>query len=273
MNDETAGSRRPDLHALYDNIHTRGKAMGLSAADITKLSGLPAKWLDDLANGTAPLSRAALIHLSRVLHTTPEHLLTASPTAFETVQTSARFETAQPTERQLVEMGESECYARLALQEVGRVVPGERAEPLALPVNYILDGKDVVFRTAPDSPLCAVRGPVAFEVDEEVRLARLGWSVLINGRVERIEDAWVIARLAAAGNTCARPSGRPARVAVARMWPGPLRGVARRPVACRHGREHADADRGTPRTGAGSPRTRPAACSRSALRNGWIDPA
>ncbi|MFE2873467.1 pyridoxamine 5'-phosphate oxidase family protein [Embleya sp. NPDC059259] len=199
MNDETAGTRRPDLHALYDNIRARGDAMGLSSTEITERSGLPAAWLADLANGTAPLSRAALIHLSKVLHTTPERLLTASTVASETVDTSPHSETARSADRELVEMGESECYARLALQEVGRVVPANEAEPFALPVNYILDGRDVVFRTARDSSLCTLSGPVAFEVDEEIRPARLGWSVLINGRAERIEDPRAIARLAAAG--------------------------------------------------------------------------
>ncbi|MBV9293039.1 MAG: pyridoxamine 5'-phosphate oxidase family protein, partial [Frankiales bacterium] len=41
-----------------------------------------------------------------------------------------------------------ECFALLRSQRVGRVAVTHRALPMIVPVNYVMDGRTVLFRTA-----------------------------------------------------------------------------------------------------------------------------
>jgi len=74
-----------------------------------------------------------------------------------------------------------EALRLLASAPVGRVVFTLRALPAVLPVNFVLDGDAVVFRTAPGSKLtAAVRNAVvAFQVDQIDPQTQTGWSVVV----------------------------------------------------------------------------------------------
>ena len=77
----------------------------------------------------------------------------------------------------------ADCYRLLATSSVGRLVSTDNALPLVLPVNYCLDGHNVVFRTAPDGRLAAATHNVvvAFEVDSIDEETWTGWSVVVTG--------------------------------------------------------------------------------------------
>jgi uncharacterized protein len=79
-----------------------------------------------------------------------------------------------------------ECLRLLASVPVGRVGFFADGEIVMLPVNHIVDGNDVVFRTAHGSKLSAAEGQelVAFEADRYDELTRSGWSVVVCGRAE-----------------------------------------------------------------------------------------
>jgi nitroimidazol reductase NimA-like FMN-containing flavoprotein (pyridoxamine 5'-phosphate oxidase superfamily) len=80
-----------------------------------------------------------------------------------------------------------ECVKLLAGEVVGRIgfVVAGRAE--VLPVNYVLDGDAVVFRTAAGSKLAGgTRAPVVFEVDRIDSTTRSGWSVVIHGLAQEV---------------------------------------------------------------------------------------
>lgn len=83
----------------------------------------------------------------------------------------------------LEELNGEECLKLLASMSIGRVaVAVANAAPLVVPVNYVLDGEVVVFRSGPGSKLDALRGsPVSFQVDLIDPFRRTGWSVLIRG--------------------------------------------------------------------------------------------
>jgi len=87
-----------------------------------------------------------------------------------------------------------ECLRLLASVPVGRVGFCADGEVVVLPVNHVVDGQDVVFRTARGAKLSVAQAqnPVAFEADGYDAEARSGWSVLVNGRAEAVyEDAEV----------------------------------------------------------------------------------
>jgi uncharacterized protein len=94
----------------------------------------------------------------------------------------------------LEEIPEEECLALLAGKSVGRLVVVHEDEPVAFPVNYVVDGHTVAVRTDPGTMLdWATLGKVAFEVDQIDEERHQGWSVLVQGigrDVTEGVDAW-----------------------------------------------------------------------------------
>jgi nitroimidazol reductase NimA-like FMN-containing flavoprotein (pyridoxamine 5'-phosphate oxidase superfamily) len=85
--------------------------------------------------------------------------------------------------RELTELTADDCYALLGTQPVGRLaVPDGVQGPLVVPVNFLLDGDVIVFRTDMGTKVRALRqGPVSFQVDFIDWIHHTGWSVLARG--------------------------------------------------------------------------------------------
>jgi hypothetical protein len=83
-----------------------------------------------------------------------------------------------------------ECVRYLRETLVGRIAFLHEGEPVIFPVNYAVDGLDVVFRSTWGSKLEHAQhaGTVAFEVDGTDDEQRLGWSVLVNGVADVVYD-------------------------------------------------------------------------------------
>lgn len=83
-----------------------------------------------------------------------------------------------------------DCLRLLASVPVGRFGFHLDGEVIIMPVNHLVDGQDVVFRSARGSKLSAAEGlgNVVFEVDDYDANSRSGWSVLVNGRAEVVYD-------------------------------------------------------------------------------------
>jgi nitroimidazol reductase NimA-like FMN-containing flavoprotein (pyridoxamine 5'-phosphate oxidase superfamily) len=85
-------------------------------------------------------------------------------------------------------IGRDECLGLLRADVIGRVGVVQAGAPVVLPVNYAMDGDDVVFRTAPGTKLDT--GPSSrgcFEIDSFDRATRTGWSVMVAGRLEEVQ--------------------------------------------------------------------------------------
>ncbi|WP_435737485.1 pyridoxamine 5'-phosphate oxidase family protein [Cellulosimicrobium sp. PMB13] len=97
----------------------------------------------------------------------------------------------------LTELAPEESYALLATVPVGRIVFTDHALPAIQPVNFVLDGPDIVFRTGEGSKLAVAtsRAVVAFEADWFDAEARSGWSVVLVGRTYEVTDPDERARL------------------------------------------------------------------------------
>jgi uncharacterized protein len=89
------------------------------------------------------------------------------------------------------------CLRLLASVPVGRVGFFADGEVVILPVSHLVDGQDLVFRTARGSKLSAAEGQdvVSFEADEYDKQTRSGWSVVVTGRAEVIYEDAEIQRL------------------------------------------------------------------------------
>lgn len=90
----------------------------------------------------------------------------------------------------LHEMSVDECVELVAAGTVGRAAICTPTGPHVVPVNYAVHGTSIVFRTTPYSVLgtYAWAGDIAFEVDDFDRHTHEGWSVVIVGAGEMIED-------------------------------------------------------------------------------------
>lgn len=85
-----------------------------------------------------------------------------------------------------------DCLRLLGSVPVGRIGFQADGEVVVLPVNHVVDGHGVAFRTAIGSKLSAAEGRshVVFETDDYDAGRRAGWSVVVSGYAEAVyEDA------------------------------------------------------------------------------------
>ncbi|QMU76805.1 hypothetical protein GXW83_14730 [Streptacidiphilus sp. PB12-B1b] len=101
------------------------------------------------------------------------------------------------------------CWDRLGTHGIGRIGLSTASGPAIIPVNYTVDDRTVVFRTAADSGTAAtVDTEVAFEVDLVDERLSEGWSVLIVGRAEHVGEPAALRRLAEAPGAAPWAGGR-----------------------------------------------------------------
>jgi uncharacterized protein len=94
-------------------------------------------------------------------------------------------------------LSQAECFRLLASMAFGRVIYTVSALPAVTPVNFAMDGRAVVFRTAPGS--CLARATedavVAFEVDHVDEPRHAGWTVVVTGIARAVHDVSALLRL------------------------------------------------------------------------------
>ena len=90
-----------------------------------------------------------------------------------------------------------ECLRLLGSVPVGRLGFFADGEMVILPVSHVVDGQDLVFRTARGSKLSAAEGQnlVCFEADQYDERTRAGWSVVVTGRAELVYEESEVQRL------------------------------------------------------------------------------
>ncbi len=94
-----------------------------------------------------------------------------------------------------------ECLELIDSVPVGRVAWVDQGSPVILPVNHRRVGGVIVFRTASGTKLGAamMSAAVAFEVDDFDRHEHTGWSVLVTGIADVVEDEAEIEKYEALG--------------------------------------------------------------------------
>ena len=99
------------------------------------------------------------------------------------------------TDRPVTILAESECWQLLSSAPLGRLVTAADGIPEIFPVNFAVQRRTVLFRTAEGAKLIssAINKQVLFEADDYG--AAEGWSVIVSGVArslhtsEEIEDA------------------------------------------------------------------------------------
>ena len=96
----------------------------------------------------------------------------------------------------LADLSREECLRLLATTSLGRVAVSVKALPHIFPVNYALDGVDVVFLSGRGTKLTVAtrQAVVAFEIDGVDAFGRTGWSVEVTGVSSVVSDPVEIER-------------------------------------------------------------------------------
>jgi uncharacterized protein len=90
------------------------------------------------------------------------------------------------------------CLSLLSTLDVGRCAwVGDDGRVVVLPVNFVIEDDEIVFRSAAGAKLAAARTgcPFSFQGDEIEPALRTGWSVLVSGHAREVSDpdeaAWL----------------------------------------------------------------------------------
>lgn len=94
-------------------------------------------------------------------------------------------------------LSEEACWARLRRTSIGRIGVIHDDQPAVYPVNYLVDGSSVVFRTRPESKIsqAPLLERVAFEIDGFEPEHGDAWSVLIKGFGRSLDSVPEIAQV------------------------------------------------------------------------------
>lgn len=89
------------------------------------------------------------------------------------------------------DLGRSECEQLVRAGVVGRVAIATPTGPHIVPINYSVVDSAVIVRTTPYSLLGTYGRDslVAFEIDQFDHDRHRGWSVVVRGRAETVDDA------------------------------------------------------------------------------------
>jgi len=96
---------------------------------------------------------------------------------------------ATTDETPVEELSLEECWQLLELEEFGRLAYRLVDEVHLVPINYVVDGGTLLFRTASGNKLlaAALHSDVAFEIDW--RDDHAAWSVVVRGQLRRLGEA------------------------------------------------------------------------------------
>jgi len=170
---------------LGRRVLERRRELGLSPQEVAVRAGMDPAYFEKLETSASPqLARGTLVRLAVALETTVEAISGAGALA-----PPGRGDPAQRP--MLAPLDRDECHRLISDGGVGRVVFAAPRGPVALPVNFRMLDRDVVFRTAPMPALAPAldQGTVSFEVDRIDAALVEGWSVLLSGRGHIVVDS------------------------------------------------------------------------------------
>ncbi len=95
------------------------------------------------------------------------------------------------------ELSQEQCWDLLRSNTTGRFGFVQQGRVVILPVNYLVDGQSIYFRTAEDGSIAEAVPSLesSFQIDDSRADRSEGWSVLVSGASSRVEDQDLLTRL------------------------------------------------------------------------------
>jgi hypothetical protein len=194
MYDNADPVTRPEPRVLARRVAERRLQLGLSEGALATQAGMAPRYLQHLLGAGVDFDPGGFVRIAAALHLSYDDLLEGR-TRLPPGQSEPA---AHPA---LLRLTEHECWERLGSRGVGRVAVALEPSPGVFPVNYAVDaraadGPSIVYRTVPDSVAAPGAGAaVSFEVDRVDDHVSQGWSVLLSGIAEHVDDPVVARRL------------------------------------------------------------------------------
>jgi transcriptional regulator with XRE-family HTH domain len=181
---------QPVSQELLDSVNGRLRQQGTSREELARQAGMSVKYLQQVLTSAPDFDPGALLRVATVLGVTYREL-------FEGRDDPPPGRPAAADRPVLARLTETECWDRLGTHGVGRIALPAEPGPAVFPVNYTVDAKTVLYRTAPEGAAAPETGAgVSFEADRIDDDTSRGWSVLISGVAEQIRDPEVAEGLA-----------------------------------------------------------------------------
>ncbi|MDT0449545.1 pyridoxamine 5'-phosphate oxidase family protein [Streptomyces hesseae] len=195
--DPGTDSGGPGEDTVATRCAVRREQLGLSREEAARRAGMSVPYLSQLETFRGDFDPAALMRLAAALEM-PYDELTGGP------REAAPGQQPAGTNPALEHLSEDDCWRRLGTHGIGRIGLMTGPAPVVLPVNFLVDGRTVVYRTESGGAAAAADGdPLAFEADHIDAHVSRGWSVLITGTAEHITDPGTVEVLAT------RPGAQP----------------------------------------------------------------
>ncbi|MDT0448562.1 pyridoxamine 5'-phosphate oxidase family protein [Streptomyces hesseae] len=195
--DPGTDSGGPPTDTVATRCAVRREQLGLSREEVACRAGMSVPYLSQLEAFGGDFDPAALMRLAAALEM-PYDELTGGP------REAAPGQQPAGTSPVLAQLSEDDCWRRLGTHGIGRIGLTTGPAPVVLPVNFLVDGRTIVYRTESGGTAAAADGgPLAFEADHIDAHASRGWSVLITGTAEHITDPGTVEALAT------RPGAQP----------------------------------------------------------------
>ncbi|WP_147103305.1 pyridoxamine 5'-phosphate oxidase family protein [Nesterenkonia populi] len=104
-----------------------------------------------------------------------------------------------PNQNPVLTLAEDQSWQLLSTAELGRLVLVVSGRPDIFPVNFAVQDRTIVFRTAPGTKLAelTVNDQIVFEADAV--LPEEGWSVIVRGTAEQLQTSDELAAAEALG--------------------------------------------------------------------------
>lgn len=183
------GQTRTKRDPIVRRIAERRAELGLSESALSTRAAMSPRYLQHLLDAGPDFDPGGLVRVAAALDLTYQELLEGRREPPGRSEAGAR-----PV---LAQLSTAECWDKLGGHGVGRVAMPVQPGPAVLPVNYLVDEGTIVYRTTPGGPAQPAPGEgVSFQVDQiDDHLSR-GWSVLLTGTAEHVEDGAEADRLA-----------------------------------------------------------------------------
>ena len=187
-----SGADRPTFYPgdLARRVAHRRAELGMSVEEVAAAAGVDPNYLTYFEGSSeAHLSAGTLMLIALALETTPIALCGG-----ELDRPPGRGRAGRHPILEV--LNEEQCQAHLAAGGVGRIIFSSARGPVAVPVNFeYTDGEVIISTDVAKAAALESQETVGFEIDRVDEAMSEGWSVLVTGRIRRIDEPDEILRL------------------------------------------------------------------------------